>query len=100
SYAWRIIPGGYAHNSSIGLMHRLIIQCPQDMNVDHINHDVLDNRKSNLRLCYHIDNMKNREKKNKKTCTSKYKGVHWYKKYSLWVSRIKCDRKRIHLGYL
>lgn len=37
-------------NRSIA-MHRLIMNPPQDMVVDHINEDRLDNRKCNLRVC-------------------------------------------------
>jgi hypothetical protein len=41
-------------------MHRLIMGAPKGMVVDHINHDTLDNRKSNLRICLQAENMRNR----------------------------------------
>jgi hypothetical protein len=41
-------------------MSRVITDCPRGMVVDHINHDTLDNRRCNLRICTHGQNMANR----------------------------------------
>jgi hypothetical protein len=54
--------------------------------VDHANHDGLDNRRENLRICGHHENMRNRRKLAKKT--SKYKGVSFNKEQGLWWARI------------
>ncbi len=40
-------------------MHRLITGAPKGKDVDHINHDTLDNRRENLRVGSHKDNMQN-----------------------------------------
>lgn len=64
---------GYAAKSPSTLMHRLIMKAPKNYDVDHINHDGLDNRKENLRICTHQQNTRNRVKKCKSS--SIYKGV-------------------------
>ena len=42
------------------LMHRLIMQPPPHLVVDHLNGDGLDNRRCNLRICTHAENAQNR----------------------------------------
>lgn len=41
-------------------MHRFLMQPPEGMVVDHINHDTLDNRRSNLRVVTPLQNHRNR----------------------------------------
>lgn len=80
------------------LMHRLIMKAPKGMEVDHINHNPLDNRKNNLRLASRADNQKNQPqlRKNNK---SGYKGVSWYKPSKRWQVHINILGKRKHLGH-
>ena len=56
---WHIDAKGYVVNTTIRQIHRYIMDCPDYMVVDHINHNPLDNRKSNLRVCTVNDNQKN-----------------------------------------
>lgn len=65
--------------------------------VDHINHDTLDNRRENLRLASFSQNAMNRNKQQRNT--SGYKGVSWINRCNKWLARIKVNNKSIHLGY-
>ncbi len=78
-------------------MHREIMRCPWDMQVDHINHNNLDNQKSNLRICNHQQNHWNQ--KLSINSTSGYKGASWDASRGMWLSSITLDRRHVHLGY-
>lgn len=97
---WHKNDNGYIvnRNKNIGTirLHRLIISAPDNMLVDHINGNTVDNRKSNLRLCSHIENLRNSKvQSNNKTG---YKGVYWHTRNKKWIAHITIKRKSIHLG--
>lgn len=113
-YKWYISTTGYVvhtlkvdgRNTRI-LMHRLILGVSDPaVKVDHINHNGIDNRRCNIRLCTHQENMMNRKKTDKPT-TSKYLGVRL--KYNktrkgnisgpFIYSEIKASGQKFHLGY-
>jgi len=54
-------------------IHRLILNAPKNKMVDHINHDIYDNRKCNLRICDNAQNIMNSFKKH--LSKTGYKGV-------------------------
>lgn len=86
-YKWHKIKSyGYAMSNGIR-MHRLIMDCPKGMEVDHINGNTLDNRKCNLRICSHADNQKNM--KVRTDGVSKFKGVSWDKQMYKWRVRVQ-----------
>ena len=80
-------------------MHREILKAPPGVFVDHINGNTLDNRRSNIRLCNHSENMRNTRHR-KVRGTSKYRGVCWNKAKGKWECQIKLGNgKKKFLGY-
>ncbi len=79
-------------------MHHLVIDIPDGMCCDHINHNGLDNRKANLRAATQLQNLWNR-RKYKSYAHSVYKGVDWARHTRRWRSRISVYGKRLHLGH-
>ena len=67
------------------------------MVVDHIDHDGLNNCKSNLRIATLSENRRNSRKA--KDTSSKYKGVSWHKNNKKWEVKIGFNYKKIHIGY-
>jgi hypothetical protein len=67
------------------------------MQCDHINHNGLDNRRCNLRLCTHQQNCFN--KKPKPGCTNKYKGVYRSHESKKWRAEIRRNGRKIHIGH-
>lgn len=103
--AWYIDAYGYAYASlargssgrkgrNIG-MHRLVTNAPDGVEVDHINRDGLDNRVVNLRLCTHMENMRNRR--------ARYDNAYGLKgvtrlRSGRFEAQIGCDGKNHKLG--
>lgn len=76
-------------------MHRLILNAPDGMEVDHINGDGLCNIRSNLRLATKSQNNMNQRKTRG---VSRFKGVARHKQCQKWQAGIKINGKRINLG--
>ena len=79
-------------------MAREIMSCPPEYQVDHINHNTLDNRKYNLRLCTIAQNQHNQQIKNVNK-TSKYKGVSWSPRQKSYRADIVKGKEHLFLGY-
>lgn len=83
SHRWHLLPNKkhtvfYAAMNSTGiLMHRLITGAPKGTDVDHLNHDGLDNRLKNLKVCSHKENMQNQAFR--QTNTTGYSNVYYDK---------------------
>ena len=100
-YTWYISNEGYVmafdgDANKMILMHRLIMDCPEDMVVDHIDHKKNNNCKSNLRICTQLENVRNRSVS--KNNTSGITGVIWHKNRNKWTAYITINKKQMHLG--
>lgn len=98
-WSWKVNNSGYAYRTIRAkedgkkwktiLMHRLICCAEKNEEIDHINRNKLDNRKSNLRIVAHWENSHNRSKGN---------GVRKPKGRNKWCAQIYVNNKRIYLG--
>lgn len=73
------------------------MNAPPGMVVDHINGDIGDNRKANLRIVPHAHNIQNRTRLSKAN-TSGYRGVRWKSDSRKWVGESQVDGVRTYLG--
>lgn len=76
-------------------MHRLLLRAPKGKQVDHKDHDGLNNQRSNIRLCTDAQNQGNRRLD--KDNTSGYKGVHWHPSNKKWIAVIGKGPQK-HIG--
>jgi hypothetical protein len=96
--AWKT---GYAQAGAV-IMHRVLVNAPAGMQVDHINGDGLDNRRANLRLATPSQNSQNIGKR--RTNTSGYKGVSRCANSPKWRAQIRSADKtqgcngKVYLG--
>ena len=92
-YAVRNIPTGKYRQKQIPMQNAVWEHhnspVPDGFVVDHINHDTLDNRLSNLRLATQKQNMYNQ--RTPKNNTSGYKGVVWHSQAQKWRPMIRVD---------
>lgn len=118
-HAWRLFGAGYVGRKvythckdgksfyRADYMHRLVLSAPPDVQVDHINRNKLDNRRSNLRTCTASENGCNKPPqatKNGLATASRFKGVRraapaTRMKSKPWVAEIRTSGRRKNLGY-
>jgi hypothetical protein len=83
---WRV-PGGKEYR-----VHRLIMETPRNLVVDHLNHNGLDNRKINLRNVSQSHNQFN--KRTLKKVTSRFRGVSFKKNRGKWQATFRFMGRR------
>lgn len=77
------------------LLHRVVLNAPVGLQVDHKDGNGLNNQKENLRLCSLAQNHQAFQTKSKNS-TSRFRGVRFKK--NAWDAQIKTKGKSFHLG--
>lgn len=84
-------------------LHRMIMNAPSHMVVDHVNGNPLDNRKENLRICSQLENSRNRQankgQKYKGVALINIKGVKRPKTNRRFFASIFYQGKSVRIGY-
>lgn len=79
------------------MMHRLILNAKSGQYVDHINHNTLDNRRSNIRLCSAAENGRNRRGANSNS-VSGILGIEWIESRHKWAAKMRIGGKPALIG--
>lgn len=87
---------GSTPSEKMKYLHRIIMNAPDGMEVDHINHNGLDCRRENLRIVSHQQNMRHRRMNHNTNCP--YTGVRIAGSSGKWTSRIKINGVHLYLG--
>jgi hypothetical protein len=96
--AWHRHRGrGYRISMGSKLLWRVLLNAPQDWEVDHINHNTLDNRRSNLRLVTRRENAQNLSATARSR--SGIRNVTWRADMRAWVVQISTNGQNHYLGH-
>lgn len=79
------------------LLHRIVTECPKNLEVDHLFHDGLDNRKASLRATTCLENQFNRRGAHRDSKTG-LRGVTYHADMNDYEARVNRDKKRYYLG--
>lgn len=77
-------------------LSRVLLDCPDNFIVDHINGNPMDNQRANLRITSQANNNKNAKKR--RNSLSRYKGVCPSNKRGFWKAQIQSNYKKYAIG--
>lgn len=91
---WSLTKAGYVVNCATKTyLHRLVMNCPSDLEVDHINHNLLDCRKQNLRIATSSQQKMNTKRRSNNK--SGHRGVSKCSDRDKWLVSIAKNKKRV-----
>lgn len=94
---WRYSRGNYTTgNTNPILIHRFLMNPKDNEVVDHINGDITDNRRKNLRVVTQQQNLINKAILSNNT--SEIAGVSWDKSRNKWTAEIRLNNIKCYLG--
>lgn len=96
-YAVRAKPRKPGEKRGTLQLHREIMGNPSGFTVDHIDHDTLNCRRDNLRVCTHAENQRNRRGPSKNS-KSRIRGVSWDRSRSMWRACLRINGKQVQIG--
>ncbi|MFA5301040.1 MAG: HNH endonuclease [Lutibacter sp.] len=73
-------------------MHRFVMNAPRGFHVDHKNHNGLDNRRCNLRICTNRENQQNQLRGLEFGCGT------YLKNNKYWIAQITFKQKKMHIS--
>lgn len=79
------------------MLHRFIMKTNDSLTIDHINHNTLDNRKSNLRICSQGENNLNQAELRKNNKTG-YRNISYQTRYGQYIVTLMIDGKNKTIG--
>jgi hypothetical protein len=98
-HAWYLSKRGYIATNihrRARLMHKVLLGDIDGADVDHISGNKLDNRRSNLRVCTHQENMFNQRRRC--TNTTGFMGVSYMKRVGRYEAYVHCGGRKHYAG--
>lgn len=103
-HRWHLGSNGYARRTvgprsarRVVYLHRELLQVEGGVQVDHLNRDRLDCRRSNLRVVTPQGNSQNTG--SRAGSSSRYRGVCLFRRTGRWVASAQVNGRAHHLGY-
>jgi hypothetical protein len=97
-HLWYVVRGGKQNGVRWQMkMHRLILNAPDGIEVDHRDGNGLNNQRANLRLCSRQQNCANKRVRNQ-FVSSQFKGVCFLKRRKKWLANISFNNRTQFIG--